>query len=222
MLILKEKVTNEGEEHDENREGEEEFEKFHGGVGEEVRRLGQGLWGVLGKKGHVLVNVAFADVVDCSGGDAEEEANLGELFALNTKLADCVDVGRGEFGAWGFGWFRGGDGRWGGVEVLFCGAEDVVAGVANVVAGRDRAVVEEEGEAVGGGFFVVYFETPTVGGAVSGPEGAAVVVGREDAGEETGPLGRSDVGGDFLRAWRKAGGESGEDSGHGGRMWLRN
>lgn len=131
--------------------------------------LGEVLWLVLREKGHILVNVAFADVVNSGRGDVEHEGDLAELFAVNTKLADGVDVFRGELFPWLFeGLFL--DGGEGGVEVLWCHAEEVMAGVLNVVGSGNFAVVEKIGETVRGDFFVVDFKAAPVVVATSGPE----------------------------------------------------
>lgn len=168
---------------------------------------------VLREKGHVLMNVAFADVVDGGRGDVEKKGDLAELFAFNTKLADGVDVFRGELFPWLFeGLFL--EGWEGGVEVVGSHAEEIMAGVLDVVGGRNFAVVEKIGETMRRDFFVIDFKAAPVVIATPGPEGAAVGVWRENAGEETCFLVRSDVGGRLLWGRRETGGENGEDSGH--------
>ncbi len=140
------------------------------------------------------MNVAFADVVDGGRGDVEHEGDLAEFFAVNAKLADGVDVVRGELFPWRFeGLFL--DSGEGGVEVVGSHAEEIMAGVLDVVGGGNRAVVEKIGEAMRGDFFVVDFKTAPVVIAASGPEGAAVGVWWENAGEETLALVSGDVGG---------------------------
>ena len=124
---------------------------------------------VLREKGHVLMNVAFADVVDGGRGDVEHEGDLAELFTVNAKLADGVDVVRGEFFPWRFEGLVL-DGGEGGVEVLWCHAEEIMAGVLDVVGSGNFAVVEEKGETVRGDFFVVDFKAAPVVVAAAGPE----------------------------------------------------
>lgn len=115
------------------------------------------------------MNVAFTDVVDGGRGDVEKKGDLAELFAVHAKLADGVDVFRGELFPWRFEGLVL-DGGAGGVEVLFCHAEEVMTGVLDVVGGRNFAVVEEIGETVRGDFFVVDFKAAPVVVAASGPE----------------------------------------------------
>jgi len=115
------------------------------------------------------MNVAFTDVVDGGRGDVEKKGDLAELFTVHTKLSDGVDVFRGELFAWDFEGLVL-DGGEGSIEVFWCHAEEIMAGVLDVVGRRNFAVVEEIGETMRGDFFVVDFKAAPVIVATSGPE----------------------------------------------------
>lgn len=80
-------------------------------------------------------------------------------------------------------------------------------------AGWNRAVGDLKGHAMGGSFHAVYLDAPAVIAANTAPHGAAVLIWREDAGEEAELL--LFVEACFIADSGEFGGERGGDCDHG-------